>query len=56
LTERLRASSTALLSAVLVVLGTAVVIETALVGGGVGYLLGAILLLAGALRLYLSFR
>jgi hypothetical protein len=56
LTERLRASATALLSTVLLVLGTVVVIETAFVGGGVGYFLGAILFLAGGLRLYLSFR
>jgi hypothetical protein len=48
--------TTAVLSAVLVVLGTILIAETALVGGGVGYVLGSILALAGGLRLYLSLR
>lgn len=56
LTEHLRARVTSVLSALLVVLGTVAIIETALIGGGAGYVLGAILMLAGGLRLYLSFR
>jgi hypothetical protein len=41
----------------MVVLGLSVLVRTALAGGGVlalGYVLGALLVLAGALRLYLS--
>lgn len=56
MTEHLRARVTSVLSALLVVLGTVAIIETALIGGGAGYVLGAILMLAGGLRLYLSFR
>jgi hypothetical protein len=47
------------LSALLVVLGVAVFVRTAVAGGGVlalGYVLGALLVLAGGLRLYLSRR
>jgi hypothetical protein len=51
-----RANTTIALSALLVVLGIALVVETALVGGGIGYLLGVLLALAGGLRLYLSLR
>jgi hypothetical protein len=46
-------------SAVLVVLGAALIVRTAVAGGGllaVGYVLGVLLVLAGALRLYLSRR
>ena len=46
-------------SAVLVVLGVAVVVRTAIAGGGalaLGYVLGALLVLVGGLRLYLSSR
>jgi hypothetical protein len=46
--------ATRLLSGLLVLLGLAVLVETAALGGGVGFLLGALLVLAGALRLYLS--
>jgi hypothetical protein len=48
-----------ILSALLVVLGVAVVVRTAVAGGGIlalGYVLGTLLVLAGALRLYLSRR
>jgi hypothetical protein len=48
--------ATIALSAALVVVGLALVVETALLGGGIGFLLGAVLLLAGAGRLYLSLR
>jgi hypothetical protein len=44
------------LSTLLVVIGLALVIETAILGGGIGFLLGAVLLLAGAARLYFSLR
>jgi hypothetical protein len=42
------------LSVLLLLLGVAVLIRTAVegVGGGAGFLLGALLVLAGALRLY----
>jgi hypothetical protein len=48
--------ATVVISAVLVVLGVVILVETALVGGGIGYLLGALFASAGALRLYLSAR
>lgn len=41
------------IAVVLALLGVAVLVETALVGGGLGYLLGALLVLAGVLRLVL---
>ncbi|HEX5469873.1 MAG TPA: hypothetical protein VFW80_12585 [Gaiellaceae bacterium] len=44
------------LSGLLVVLGTVLLVETALAGGGIGYLFGALLMLAGAGRLYVSTR
>jgi hypothetical protein len=46
-----------ILSGIMVVLGLAVIVRTAVAGGGflaLGYVLGALLMLAGALRLYLS--
>jgi hypothetical protein len=48
--------TTTFLSAVLVVLGVAIIVRTLLagVGGGLGLLIGAMLVLAGALRLYLQ--
>jgi hypothetical protein len=42
------------LSALLVALGAAVIVRTALLGGGIGFLLGAIVLVAGMVRLYYS--
>jgi hypothetical protein len=44
------------LSAVLVVLGLAIIVRTAAagVGGGLGLLLGTLFVLAGGLRLYLQ--
>jgi hypothetical protein len=47
------------LSVLLIALGAAVFVRTAIAGGGVlalGYVLGVLLVLAGALRLYLSAR
>jgi hypothetical protein len=48
--------ATIALSAALALVGLALIVETALLGGGIGFLLGAVLLLAGAGRLYLSLR
>jgi hypothetical protein len=48
---------TRVFSAVLILLGIAVLVRTAAAGGGalaLGYLLGVLLVGAGALRLYLS--
>ena len=45
-----------MLSGALVLLGLVLIVETAVLGGGIGLLLGALFLLAGGLRLYLSFR
>jgi hypothetical protein len=47
------------LSVLLMVLGAAVFLRTAIAGGGflaLGYVVGVLLVLAGALRLYLSAR
>ena len=49
-------SATIAISAVLVILGLVILVETAMVGGGIGYLLGALFASAGALRLYLAAR
>jgi hypothetical protein len=51
---RVHAALTVVLSAVLIVLGLAIVVRTALLGGGIGLGLGAIVLAAGVLRLYYS--
>ena len=47
---------TRVLSVVMIALGVGILVRTvaAGVGGGLGLLLGALLILAGALRLYLS--
>jgi ascorbate-specific PTS system EIIC-type component UlaA len=53
-----RRRGTAVISALLVVLGLAVIVRTvqAGVGGGLGLIIGAMLVAAGALRLYLATR
>jgi hypothetical protein len=51
-----RARATVLFSALLLVLGIALIVETAVLGGGIGLLLGVLFALAGGLRLYLSSR
>ena len=48
-----RARTTQILSAVLVVLGIAILVQTAIQGGGIGYLLGVLMIGAGALRIWL---
>jgi drug/metabolite transporter (DMT)-like permease len=55
-TARARSGWTFALSALLVVLGLVILVETVVVGGRLGYLLGALLALAGALRIYLVTR
>jgi hypothetical protein len=49
-----RRRATLTFSAVFVVIGVALVVETALVGGQIGYVLGVLFVLAGALRAYLT--
>jgi hypothetical protein len=51
-----RGRATIALSVVLVVLGIVLIVETTVVGGNLGYLLGVLFVLAGVLRLYLSSR
>jgi hypothetical protein len=51
-----RVGVTRSLSGALVLLGLVLIVETAVLGGGIGLVLGALFLLAGGLRLYLSFR
>ena len=51
-----RRRATMVLSALVVAVGVAVVVETAIVGGGAGYLVGGAILLAGLARLYVSTR
>ena len=48
---RIHAAITLVFSILLIGLGLAIVVRTALLGGGVGLLLGAIVLVAGVLRL-----
>lgn len=51
-----RATVTALLSGLVALLGAVLIVETAIVGGTLGYLLGALFLAAGGLRLALVLR
>lgn len=51
--REIHARATVFFSGLLVLLGAVLVVETALAGGGVGYLLGIMLALVGALRVYL---
>jgi hypothetical protein len=52
-TAQARSASTLALSALLVALGVVILVETAIVGGSLGYVLGGLLTLAGGLRIYL---
>ncbi|HEX3254959.1 MAG TPA: hypothetical protein VHQ96_04160 [Gaiellaceae bacterium] len=56
MTPDLRLRVTTVLSRVMIVLGVVLLVETAIVGGGLGYLLGALLVLGGVGRLYVSSR
>jgi hypothetical protein len=55
-TPELRRRTTTILSSLLVVLGIALLVETAVAGGGIGYVFGALLAVAGAGRLYVLHR
>ena len=54
--EGLRLPTTVALSAIAAVLGVVLIVETAIVGGTLGFLLGGLFLLAGVLRLALVLR
>ena len=56
MTSELLRRTTAVLSSLMVVLGIALCVETGFAGGGIGYLFGALLALAGAGRLYVLYR
>lgn len=49
-------AATAVLAVVFVGIGIALVVETAVAGGGIGFLFGALFIAAGAGRLYLLLR
>jgi hypothetical protein len=51
-----RTRATVVFSFLLALLGLALVVETAALGGGLGFLLGGLFMLGGILRLYLSLR
>jgi len=48
------AAATRIFSVLLVALGIALIVRTALLGGGIGFLFGAIVTCAGVARLYYS--
>jgi hypothetical protein len=48
---RIHGAATLVLSVLLIALGVGIVVRTALLGGGLGILLGAIVLVVGVLRL-----
>lgn len=48
--------ATVVLSALMSVLGVVLIVETALVGGSLGFLIGALFLAAGSLRLFVVMR
>lgn len=54
--RRLARPTTLVLSGLAVLLGIVLIIETAIVGGSVGFLLGVLFLLAGGLRIALVLR
>ena len=56
MTPALRLKLTVALSALMIVLGVALLVETAVLRGGLGYVFGVLLVLAGAGRLYVSRR
>ena len=56
MTPELRLKLTVVLSALMVVLGVALLVETIVLGGGIGYVFGGLLVLAGGGRLYVSLR
>jgi hypothetical protein len=52
---RIHRGAVALFAVAFVVVGAAMIVRTALLGGGVGLLLGALFIALGAARLYLLF-
>jgi hypothetical protein len=54
--EGLKAPATMVLAAVTALLGVVLIVETAVVGGSLGFLIGALFLAAGGLRLALVLR
>jgi hypothetical protein len=50
--SRWRAASALAFAVVFIGIGVALVVETAILGGGIGYLLGLLFVAAGAGRLY----
>ena len=51
-----RAASTLVFALVFVGIGVALIVETAILGGGVGYVIGLLFLAAGAGRFYVTWR
>jgi hypothetical protein len=54
--EKVRVPATIVLSAAVALLGLVLIVETAVVGGSLGFVLGALFLVAGALRVMLVLR
>jgi hypothetical protein len=51
-----RAASTLVFAVVFVGIGIALIVETAIVGGGIGYLIGLLFAAAGAGRFYVTWK
>ena len=51
-----RDASTLVFAVVFVGIGVALIVETAVVGGGIGYLIGLLFVAAGAGRLYVTWK
>ena len=54
--SRVRDASTLLFAVVFVGIGVALIVETAVVGGNIGYLLGLLFVAAGAGRFYVTWK
>ena len=53
---RFRAASALVFAVVFIGIGIALIVETAILGGGLGFLIGALFVAAGAGRFYVTFR
>jgi hypothetical protein len=51
-----RAASTLVFAVVFVGIGVALIVETAILGGGIGYVIGLLFVAAGAGRFYVTWR
>jgi hypothetical protein len=51
-----RAASTLIFALLFVGIGIALIVETAILGGGIGYLLGVLFVAAGAGRFYVTWK